>query len=402
MVVGGGIGGLAAGLALTHGGWQVRVLERAPEASEIGAGLTLVRNAMVALDALGVGSAIRAAGQTESSLGTRTSTGRWLWRFDAATVADQLGSSSLGIHRATLARILADALPAGVLTCGADVIEVTPGSEQEQARVACLTGAGRVELPADLVVAADGIHSRVRSQLWVTPPAVYVGSTAWRAVTRDRWTGEPAAAISWGPGSEFGSVPLGDGRVYWYGATTAPRGERSSDEMAEVRRRFGSWHDPIPELLDATDPAEVLRHDLFQLASDLPGYVRGRVALLGDAAHAMPPYLGQGAAQALEDAAVLGVCVPHDADVATALIRYDAVRRPRSQQIARLSRRVGRLGQQLSNPAAVVTRNVALRLTPARLLFRSTDRLTDWSPPPTPEPQGPYSVSGDRAAPDAD
>lgn len=389
MVVGGGIGGLAAGLALSRGGWQVSVLERSPETSEIGAGLTLVRNAMVALDALGVASTIRAGGRTESSFGTRTSTGRWLWRFDAATVSDQLGSSTLGIHRATLARILAEALPAGALRSGADVVRLTIGGPKAPAEVSYVEQGRPVQLAADLVVAADGLRSRVRSQLWLTTPPVYVGSTAWRAVTHRRWTRDLEAAISWGPGSEFGSVPLGDGRVYWYGATKAPRGERSHDEMAEVRSRFGSWHDPIPDLLDATKPSDVLRHDLYQLDAELPSYVSGRVALLGDAAHAMPPYLGQGAAQALEDAAVLGVCVPADADVMTALARYDAKRRPRSQQIARLSRRVGRCGQQLSHPAAVGSRNIAMRLLPPRLLFKSTNRLTDWAPPAAVQPKGP-------------
>ncbi len=175
-------------------------------------------------------------------------------------------------------------------------------------------------------------------------------------------------------------MPLTDGRVYWYAAATAPEGERSSDEMAEVRRRFGSWHAPIPALLAATTPAAVLRHDIYRLPP-LDTYVRGRVALLGDAAHAMAPNLGQGGNQALEDAVVLAAALSTAPDVRTALARYDAERRPRTQAVSRTATRMGRFGQQLSNPAAVMLRNTAIRLTPARVALNSMARFGSWIPP---------------------
>ena len=383
VVVGGGIGGVAAAVGLERAGWDVLLLERAPEFGEVGAGVTLMANALRALDELGFGAAIRAAGHAEAPGGARTSTGRWLSRIDSSQMATELGTRALGIHRATLHHLLRSPLAAEVLVAGADVVAVEPGSADRPAVVTYQQDGAVHQAEAELVVAADGLRSATRSALFPdAPPPAYQGSTAWRSVTREAWDGPLAVAISWGRGTEFGMVPLADGRVYWFGAANAPAGERAPDEMAEVRRRFGSWHEPIPDLLDATDPGAVLRNDIFELATPLQTFVRGRVALLGDAAHAMTPNLGQGAGQALEDAAVLAICLQApEVDVEAALARYDALRRPRTQALVRQSHLVGRFGQQLHHPLAVALRNTLVRLTPSTVTLKSASRATDWQPP---------------------
>jgi 2-polyprenyl-6-methoxyphenol hydroxylase-like FAD-dependent oxidoreductase len=377
IVVGAGIGGLAAALALHRRGWRVTVLERAAAPRELGTGLTLMANALRGLDALGVGDPIRRQGVPDSPGGLRTSDGRWLSRIDGAALERTLGTAALGIHRTALHRLLREALPGGALVTGADVVDV----DADLPAVTYRRDGTPATLRADLVVGADGLHSVLRRRLWPDLPApAYSGSTAWRAAIR--WTAPVATAVTWGPGREFGTVPLGDGRLYWYAAETAPPGGREPDELAAVRDRFGGWHEPVPALLAATPPEAVLRTDLFHLATPLPSYVRGRVALLGDAAHAMTPHLGQGAGQAIEDAVVLGAaCAGAPDDLAGALAAYDRQRRPRSQAVARASARAARYGQQLRHPAAVALRDGVLRLTPARATLRAAARYADWRPP---------------------
>ncbi|MFG2049024.1 FAD-dependent oxidoreductase [Micromonospora sp. NPDC048935] len=379
VVVGGGIGGLSAALALHRRGWRITVLERAAELREVGAGLSLMANAVRGLDALGIGPALRRGGHGEAPGGIRDRHGRWLSRVDAAEMIRQLGTTALGVHRATLHRTLREALPASSLRTNAEVEHV--GSGPDHAEVRYRGPDGPHALHADLVVGADGLRSRVRAQLWPRHPGpVYAGSTTWRAAIA--FPHPIPAAITWGPGAEFGMVPIGDGQLYWYGALNAPPGGHAPDELAVLREHFGDWHAPIPALLAATPPDVVLRNDVHHLAVPLPSYVRGRVALLGDAAHPMTPNLGQGAGQAIEDAVVLGaVCADGAEGVPAALAAYDRQRRARSQSVARASHVAGRLGQQLHNPIAFAARTTALRLIPARAMLRSMARYADWRPP---------------------
>lgn len=371
VVVGGGIGGLAAAIALRRAGMEVTVLESAPEIREVGAGISVMANGLAALEVLGVAAEVRRQSRP-SPASIRRSDGRWLTRGSTAAAA-------VGIHRADLQRILLDAVPAGSVITDARVVDVRPGPPAE---VTYLRGGEPITLPADLVVGADGLHSTVRSTLWPeVPPPVYIGATAWRAVTRERWNGPMDLGFSWGVGTEFGTVPLVDGRAYWYAAMNAEPGARFPDEMAAVRRLFGSWHDPIPSLLAATDPASVLRNDIGHLATPLPTFVRGRVALLGDAAHAMTPNLGQGAGQAMEDAVVLGIAVGAGPEPAAALAAYDAQRRPRTQRISRLARFTGRVGQELDNRVLVALRNTAMQILPAKLAMGPMLSVTEWRPP---------------------
>ncbi|MEC3918575.1 FAD-dependent oxidoreductase [Nocardia sp. CDC160] len=372
VVVGGGIGGLATAIALIRRGWQVEVLERAAEFGEAGSGISLWANGIRAMDALGLGDAVRAAGLVETEGGIRDRAGRWLSKTDTGELARRYGPL-VAIRRTDLFAILSGALPGEVLRPGVTVT----GIENAGDGVAVTHTSGVSE--ADVVVGADGIHSVVRAALWPDAQGPrYAGYTAWRMITGPLGF-SVSGSETWGRGERFGVVPLRDGCAYLFGVADAPEGDRHPDgEFAEVRRRFANWPAPIPEALAQVDPATVLHHDLYDLPP-LDTYVRGRVALLGDAAHAMTPNLGQGANQALEDAVTLAAVLTEH-PVGEALDAYDRLRRPRTTAMVRRSRMIGAVAQ-LSWLPATVLRDTVIRLSPRSAMLRSLDSVLTWEPP---------------------
>jgi 2-polyprenyl-6-methoxyphenol hydroxylase-like FAD-dependent oxidoreductase len=390
-VIGAGIGGLAAAAGLHLAGWHVTVCECAASLEPVGAALALAPNGLRALDAIGAGNGLRGLAVPQE-LGIRRSDGRWLMRSTTGRmISDRFGDPVILLPRAAVIDALAARVPDGVISLATEVTSVEPGEKAGQggtatARVATTAG----ELDADLVVAADGIGSGTRPALFPGHPGLrYAGFTTWRLLTGPV-TGQSPMAESWGRGAVFGVMPLSDGRVYCYAAARADPGARAGDELAGLVRLFGTWHEPIPGLLAAGRPQDVLRHDVAELAAPLPSFHLGRVALLGDAAHPMTPNLGQGACQALEDAAVisrLAAGTEPDA-VARMLTRYTADRLPRTTHVVRWSRRAATMTTWAS-PPAVAFRNTVVRLTgklaPGAAL-RSLAPIYGWQPPAAARP----------------
>jgi 2-polyprenyl-6-methoxyphenol hydroxylase-like FAD-dependent oxidoreductase len=365
-IVGGGIAGLTAAVAFGRIGAEVTVFER-PGTAPAGAGISLFGNGLRALDAVGLGVAVRALGSLPPlPAGIRRPDGRWLARTQPAATTDLCV-----VHRADLQRILAAAAPEPE-----PAVVVAVSTTGTTARVDLASGGQRA---FDLVVGADGIGSRARRAVVADPGIDYAGYTAWRGVTAARLAVD-AAGETWGHGQRFGIAPLGDGRVYWFATASVPPGGRADDEKKELVGRFEGWHEPIRALLDATEDDAVLRNDILELAAPLPRYVNGRVALVGDAAHAMTPNLGQGGNQALEDAVTLAATVSRHLDPTDAMAEYDVVRRARVEPIVRRSRQIGRMGQ-VSGSVGVALRNALIRLTPAGSTARAAQRIQRWDPP---------------------
>jgi 2-polyprenyl-6-methoxyphenol hydroxylase-like FAD-dependent oxidoreductase len=369
IVVGGGIAGLSAAIGLRRTGHEVIVLERAPRIDPVGAGITLFANAMRALDRLGVGEAVAAQGAPAKRSAILTWEGRELTQ-----VPPDLLEGTVAVHRADLQAELAAA--AGEVRLGAEVTAVEQDGSGIVAR-----GADGSEERGDLLIGADGLSSVVRRVIADVPPR-YAGYTAWRGVSPVPV--EPGRLTeSWGVGERFGLVDIGRGRTYWFATKNAPEGESDEPEgrKAEVLRRFSRWHEPIPAIAEAADEDAILRNDAYYL-EPLRRWSEGRVVLVGDAAHATTPGVGQGAAQAIEDAVVLADRLARTGDVATALGEYEAIRRPRAEAVLKISRRTDKAAQ-LASPLGWRLRNALVRRLPERVQRRQLEPLVRYELLPT-------------------
>ncbi|MET7641513.1 FAD-dependent oxidoreductase [Streptomyces sp. NPDC005438] len=398
LVIGAGMGGLTAAAALAQRGWSVTVFERSDQLEPVGTAHALAPNAQRALGVLGLGEAVRTLSSWLAEGGVRTPSGRWLYHTLTDGSEERFGGPLVLTPSYELLKLLASLLPPTALRLGTSVRVLDPGDADRPARLRSIPCEGRGhrhrqvptrEWTADLVVAADGVHSATRRTLFPDhPPPRYVGLTSWRMLV-DAPAGCVAAQETWGRGALWGTVPLRDGRLYAYGAAHARAGRRARyGERAELLRHFGSWHAPIPELISTVRPRDILRTDIHEADRPLPAYHRGRVALLGDSVHPMPPHLSQGGAQAIEDGVVLAHHArPAHFDPDRDLAAYSRDRLPRTTAVVRRAVRAGRWAV-CSSPALCALRDggVALisRLSP-EVGLRGLDGIADWSPPPSPE-----------------
>lgn len=370
-VAGAGIGGLATALLLSRSGrHDVQVFERAPELAEIGAGITLWPNAVRVLAAHGLGPTLRAAGHPAADGVIGTPSGRVL---SHATSAPGEGGMLLGIHRADLQRILRAALPGDAVRLGA----ACAGFEQDPDGVSVRLD-GDDDVRVDALIGADGIDSVVRRQLLGDGPPRYAGYTAYRAVLPD-WAGRPdITGEIWGRGRRFGIVPIGQGRLYWFATDNQPAVQRlpAGHRKAHLVRLFEGWGFGIPDIIERTSADAVLQHDIVD-RPPVRGWGRGRVVLLGDAAHPTTPNLGQGAAMAIEGAQVLQRALERVPVPSEAFAPFEHARAPRTAWVTRSSRRVGVIGQW-SAPWAVGVRDLLVRATPGAAQRRATGRLSDY------------------------
>ena len=382
IVVGGGIGGLSLARELSRVGLPVVVLERAPKLATVGAGIIMNPNAMGVLEANGLAASVRSRSAPYLVRDTLDHRGRLLARRDYRPLYAN-GRLAVGalLHRAHLQECLHDGLPAGAVHLDARIIALDAGRDGVRVETE-----GGEAFTGDALVGADGIRSSVRARFFGANEPEYLGYRSHRFVVPNR-DGLEHFTEFLGRGRRVGLVPIGGGQLYVWTTFNSPRESRAwALENAEalqasfaefsdsrVRRAFGAL--ASTEGVVCTDIEEVQR----------TSWARGRVALLGDAAHALTPNMGQGAGMAMEDAVVLAdELVKADRgekDVPAALAAYVARRQPRVDTVVRLSRQIGEEGQ-LTGALACWLRNRRIRRA-ARATARvqaSLEDLLGWPP----------------------
>jgi salicylate hydroxylase len=340
-VIGGGIGGLSAALAMLRAGCDVHVYEAAAKFGEIGAGIQISPNASRLLHRLGLGEAMDAWGVRPACVHQRRwDDGRTLQRAPLGPeVEASFGAPYYHFHRGDLAALLAAALPGARAHAGHRLVGIDEKGERVVARFENGNSA-----EADVMVGADGIHSRVRELTFGPEKPRFTGCVAWRGLV----PAERIAHLDIEVASHLWMGPGGHCVHYWVSAKRlmnvvciVERGawtrESWTDKgsVADVLARYEGWHPIVRGLIGAFP--ETFIWALLDRAP-LPNWTRGRIALLGDACHPMLPMMAQGAAQAIEDGAALASLLrAMPDDVPGALARYEAVRKPRATRLQELS-----------------------------------------------------------------
>ncbi len=362
LIAGAGIGGLTLGIALRERGHRVRILERRTSFAEEGAGIVLGPNVMAALHAVHLAEPVREAGCPVAAMNITDDRGRVLSRLRYQF--PELPFPAIAIHRSRLHEILRQRYD-GELSLGAAVDEIEVGAAPS------VVSMGE-RFDADLVVGADGIRSRIRARLFPNLAIRASRVSCFRYVAEGRFHGE--VIEMWGRGKRVGLVPLGADKTYVFLTKNVSAGdERARTTLEEFRAEWSDFGGPAPAALAALPSLDRLLHAELEDAV-APRFYRERVALLGDAAHAVTPNMGQGAGLAVEDALCLAHLVSESVSLPSALESYDRLRRPRATRIKDQSYSLGRLAQLESSPLRWL-RNCLLRGTPERVNRRALRRI---------------------------
>lgn len=352
LIIGGGIGGLTVGIALQQAGFRIEIFERAEELREIGAGIGLSPNAVRVLKHLGLMQRVVDRGTMIEAGVSYNSRGDTIGRMPT-NLSDV---PSVCLHRADLQQVLFSALDPNGIHFGEQFVDF----DQSDDGIAAHFATGRTAT-GDALIGADGLRSRVRTQLIGDGEPVYRGYQCWRGVCD-----QPASRMlteTFGLGLRVGLVPIGlRGTAWWCTANEADLAiDEANDTKPKLLRWFGKWHAPIPDVFAATDPAAIIKTGIYDRRPAMTWSGR-RCTLLGDAAHPTTPNMGQGGCMAIEDAIVLARCLSNHSDPATAFGIYQRLRYARTAKVINISRFYGVIGQWKS-PGAAWLRNTGFRLS---------------------------------------
>ena len=361
VIIGGGIGGVTTAYALNKQGMEAEVYEQADDLRKIyvGSGIHMWNNAMRALKEIGLAKAVEDATGPDAVVEHMQivgHTGKVIADVPLGDIGRRIGGHCVGINRAELLPLLGSQLDEGVLRLNSKFAGFTEDDSGVTARFE-----DGSEARGDILIGADGVYSTVRTQLRGESKPRYAGYTIWQGIvpTFDH----PDAPIGrfpiiYGPGLRFAFYRVGDAKLYWFAVANAAEGGKDPEGSIKpmLAERFKGWPSPVEEVIAATEEGVIHRRDLYD-RDPVKEWGKGRVTLLGDAAHAMTFDVGQGAGQSIEDALVLSRYLTEDGDPVAALRRYEQRRMPRTAHMQKLSRFIGTIGKW-DNPVSMKLRGV--------------------------------------------
>ncbi len=362
-IIGGGIGGLTAALALRQAGFEPQIFEQAPALLDVGAAIAIWPNAMRVLERLQLGDRVLGQAGVMEEIHWLDQHGFLINRVRIA----QNSAPAVALHRADLQHLLQHALPQSSIHLGHMLID----QQQRGDRIVAKFANGD-SIDADFLIGADGIHSRVRAQFINDGDPIYRGYTVWRGISPSVPNAlPPATAVELhGRGKRFGIGPAGRGRVGWWATVN------TDDNTQDLAQFFADWYPPVLELIEATPRSSVLKTGAFDRAP-VRTWGHGRMTLLGDAIHPTTPNLGQGGCLAMEDAMILARCFEKYGADEEALRRYERCRYKRTTAVSRYSRYYGEVGQW-ENVWARGVRRAMLALVPEALALRVMQIVFDY------------------------
>lgn len=369
-IIGGGITGLTTAIALLKQGIHCDVYEKALSIiSKVGAGIWLQPNAMKVFDYLGVGEKIRAEGNALKMAEITTAHLKPFRKAATQILSDKKGTSIVAIHRTRLQKILFEALPESTIHAGSGHIT----HKEISGKLWIETNKDGFE--TDLLIGADGIHSSVRELMNPLSEIRYSGQTCWRGIAKTTlpYEFQTKGMETWGKQLRFGFSPISQNEVYWFAVALAKQGEK--DEPSARRKmlleKFSAFHPLVHEIIEKTEQAKMIRNDISDLKR-LDHWSKGHVFLIGDAAHATTPNMGQGACQGIEDAYYLSRFLMRSEDPGLAFSNFEKARRKKVDYVVNTSWMFGKMAHHSAGKRIMKT---MLKLTPEKILQKRMNQL---------------------------
>ncbi|MFN3444156.1 MAG: FAD-dependent monooxygenase [Bacteroidia bacterium] len=358
-IAGAGIAGLTTAIALNKKGFEVTVYEAAPQLKAVGAGISLSANAIKALAVLGVKNSVVAKGHFLEKLAIQNHKGKVLMSNNSTELNTVFGGDNFAIKRSDLHEVLLSFLKLDQLVLNKKMVEIA----QEQGQVKISFEDGTHE-EFSCLIAADGIHSVARKKYVGNNKPRYAGYTCWRGLVQHTGVKLNGASETWGAKGRFGIVPLPDDFIYWFACVNANEQSEGYKQFSvtDLENHFKDYHQPIPTILSKTQNQHVIWNDIID-HEPINQYAYDNVVLIGDAAHATTPNMGQGACMGIEDAVVLADELAKNNHPETAFKQFEKRRLKRTHDIVNKSWQLGKVAQ-LDNPVLIAVRNLALQLTP--------------------------------------